>query len=398
MKNLADRMRSTGSLGQHRSRSFLSLTASSKFNEEKCQNCSKVNRTGMIPPLDTVEKPSLPPVPLPNTQIQLGRDGRVRPVMQNRARNPWIAESSKPNNSITTTTTFPVFTSATKRNTLSGSQVRMVDEHSAKSRQLSMDTLVGRNNWTTSQIEQGHDSREIVKDDVVKQFFQNRRSKIRRYIYDFNAQYPIPVKCSIEGSKPGKSKMKIYFACQSNGPHCMFSKVDDLFAFKTKLPEVWLQLMFLHVQTAHMHLTCGQVLDQNSNEFQTLANCWDFLPSNVTKSRKFSNIVVSQFPTQKEKSRVLKELQDARFFDNFVFNAHELKWSCVICANPARVQNLIQGNAVLLEGRLKEKRPRFWFLPNRWNSKYFQLSPGTLTCKSSPFGVRVFINFKFSAI
>lgn len=107
------------------------------------------------------------------------------------------------------TTTFPVF-AATKRNTLSGSQIRMVDEHSAianKSRQQSSDTLVGRTSRANS--EQVPNLSEPLKDDVVHQFVAHRKSKICRYIDEFNAQYPIPVKCTIEGSKSGKSRMII---------------------------------------------------------------------------------------------------------------------------------------------------------------------------------------------
>lgn len=160
----------------------------------------------------------------------------------------------------------------------------------------------------------------------------------------------------------------------------MFNRVDELFAFRTKLPEIWLHLMFMHVQVAHMHLTGGQVLDQNSNEFKTLENCWSFLPGNIAKSKKFANIVVSQFPAQKEKSRILKELQLARFFDSFTFDAREHRWVCFACANPECLRNLIQtgSQAVLLEGQLKEKRPRFWFL-NGWNTKFFRLSAGQLS-------------------
>lgn len=198
-------------------------------DEEMCKNCSKGNQTtprtssktesnptnrhSLVASGNSFIRPQLPipfektplPPPVP-TQIQLGRDGRVRPIMQHRLRNPnWIAETADSSNTITTTT-FPVF--AAKRNTLSGSQVRMVDEHSAKSRQQSVDTLVGRTSRSNSE-QVPNTSGEVPKDDVVRQFVEHRRSKIRRYVYDFNAHYPIPVKCTIEGSKNTKSKMKI---------------------------------------------------------------------------------------------------------------------------------------------------------------------------------------------
>lgn len=125
------------------------------------------------------------------------------------------------------------------------------------------------------------------------------------------------------------------FACQSNDVHCLFNRADELFAFKTKSPETWLHLMFLHVEVAHIHLT-GKILDQSSVEFRTLSNCWFFLPPNITKSKKFSNVVISQFPNEEAKLRILKELQKSGFFESFTFDGREHKWVCNNCANPEK--------------------------------------------------------------
>jgi hypothetical protein len=96
--------------------------------------------------------------------------------------------------------------------------------------------------------------------------------------------------------------------------------------------------MFLHVEMAHMKLNNGQILDQSSIEFQTLANCWNYLPTNVTKSKKFTNVVISQFPPERAKNQILKELQSARFFDSFTYDGRSNKWVCFTCANPDRVR------------------------------------------------------------
>lgn len=82
-------------------------------NEEVCHNCSKdthttprtssetksnnTNRHSLVTsgnPFVRTQHPAvpLPPpmenIPLPPMPIQLGRDGRVRPITQHRARNP----------------------------------------------------------------------------------------------------------------------------------------------------------------------------------------------------------------------------------------------------------------------------------------------------------------------
>lgn len=82
-----------------------------------------------------------------------------------------------------------------------------------------------------------------------------------------------------------------------------------------------------------MHHT-GQVLDQESAEFRTLERCWECL----SKERPFVTVVTSAFPAAKEESAMLKELQEARFFDSFLYMLHERRWACFSCAHPDKVR------------------------------------------------------------
>ncbi|KAI1720091.1 PH domain-containing protein [Ditylenchus destructor] len=77
---------------------------------------------------------------------------------------------------------------------------------------------------------------------------------------------------------------------------------------------------------------------------------------------------------------MLKELQNARYFDSFSYNAQINRWACFSCAHPERVWNVLQmhkSGIPLLEGELKEKRGRWKFL-KRWHTKYFTLSSAAL--------------------
>ena len=82
----------------------------------------------------------------------------------------------------------------------------------------------------------------------------------------------------------------------------------------------------------------NKVLDQESEEFKTLAHCWECLPKDVTKGREFVTLVTSAFPSVKEQDIMLKELQEARYFDSFHFNAQTQKWTCFACAHPEKVK------------------------------------------------------------
>lgn len=40
----------------------------------------------------------------------------------------------------------------------------------------------------------------MKRDDVVKQFVENRRTKIRRYVAQITLKYPIPTRCTVENA------------------------------------------------------------------------------------------------------------------------------------------------------------------------------------------------------
>ncbi|CAD5211004.1 unnamed protein product [Bursaphelenchus okinawaensis] len=311
---------------------------------------------------------TLPPTLLPRLPdniydgIRIREDGRVRP----------LSHYMRPRGQITdakTTTTFPVLD---KRGHLSGSSVRMVDEHQRAHRACSSETFVKKQ-------DEGNTLTREERGDVVKKFVEHRRSKIKRYVNELTYQYPIPIKCTVEGVKGSKTRMRVHFSCQLMGPHCLFDNFEQLFVFKTKYPAIWLHLMFLQVQVAHIYHT-NQVLDQESAEFKTLQNCWECLSKNVTNLKPFVTLVTSAFPGHKEQSQMLKELQESRFFDSFVYIASEHKWACFSCAHPDKTRTLLKARdprIPILEGQLKEKKGK-WKLFNRWHTKYFTLSSAAL--------------------
>ncbi|KAI6188315.1 Protein melted-like protein [Aphelenchoides besseyi] len=391
-QHLADsyRLRSNGSLGlgQPRSRSFLSLTAPSG-NRPHDPTSHTTNRTGFNEHTGTLNSSNVIPDPTPEVtvqtviplsshpfvaNIQLGRDGRVRPISSRPTQRSNWKDSLTPLQS--STTTFPVLDRMPNRgHALNGSQVRMIDEHVAKSRSQS----IRSSRANSAAAEPNYESRG----DLVHQFVSHRRSKIRRYVNELNCQYPIPVKCTIEGvnGKRHGNKMRIHFACEMRKSNCIFNNPDRLFVTKTQVPKIWLHLMFLHIEAAHLQLT-GQILAQDSTEYKQLSSCWSILPKEVTKSQPFATLVTSAFPGAHDQKQMLNELQNARLFDSFFFDAVQKKWGCFCCAYPERINKLIKNNdtqsGTFLEGRLKERRGGFWFF-RRWQTRHFTLSSTALT-------------------
>lgn len=53
--------------------------------------------------------------------------------------------------------------------------------------------------------------------------------------------------------------------------------------------------------------TTGEVIAQCSEAYQTLSNCWSYLPSTLTRNRPFSELVTSAFPAPKVSLFILND-------------------------------------------------------------------------------------------
>ncbi|CAL2034954.1 unnamed protein product [Caenorhabditis brenneri] len=274
------------------------------------------------------------------TQIQMGKDGRVRPVGGGRRPVQWSAGSTE--------TTFPAHLGPITTSKLC--TLHKEDD-----------------NWIDSD-----------RNDVVYKFVEHRKNKIRRFIEEVNTRFPVPVQCTVEGSKGSKHRMVIHFSCQTRSSSCCVFTKEYLFAFKTKYPAFWLHLMFLQMECSAIS-QFGQVVGKDSQQYQTLEHCWKCLPSSITKSIPFDTMITAAFPNSKDQDKLLKELDEAGFFACFTIDSSNNMWNCISCTNPDKVKYFVQeiGADKVLEGQLKEKKGRWRFL-KRWNTKYFTLSSAAL--------------------
>ncbi|KRX95216.1 Protein melted -like protein [Trichinella pseudospiralis] len=209
------------------------------------------------------------------------------------------------------------------------------------------------------------------KNDAIRQFCEKHMPKIENYIIDVRAKFPVPCLCTVEERGRNQS-VRVHFSCQERGIHCLYS--STFFVFKTKHPSLWLHVMFLHLQ-----VQSSTTLSQSQEAVKKLKACWECLSSAMSKSKTFTALVTSAFPTFKDQQIFSNELQNARYFDKFAYNEAKKKWCCFACNQPERVQNfLTQTNAPVIEGQLKEKRGRWKFL-KRWRTKYFTLSSASLS-------------------
>ena len=239
-----NKIKSNGSLGNTRAPSF---TKEKKQEEaEKSENFIS---------------PTSYQLALLSTPITIGKDGRVRPmsVPRNRPLSSALITDKDPTHAHPGyETTFPVANASPITTTASNLNVNVNNNFNlppkVRRSSNSLSTVAKRENRLQSSETIGRLSRassgkeDFERGDVVKQFVGNRKSKIRRYIAELNSKYPIPLKCTIEGTKSSKSKMRIHFICQAREHrYCLHCNSESLFAFRTHIPAVWIHLMFLQV-------------------------------------------------------------------------------------------------------------------------------------------------------
>ncbi|KAK6103777.1 PH domain family protein [Brugia pahangi] len=348
--------------------------------------------------------------PLLPTAVQMGKDGRVRPVAMHQRRTnaaQWMPlPGGRPATTITTPslativaasaprtakavteTTFPVNNSLISSKSAFGNSTPMIAPRSVLEDRLSTSHAgtatndVSMDTVTAYRREQIQSLDVIGRGDVVLKFVDHRRSKIQNYIHNINKTYPIPVLCIAESNKGVKHRIRVHFRCEVADDHCVYDS-DQIFSFKTHCAPIWLHLMFLQMESVSIETT-GQVVAQCSEAYQALSSCWSSLPSAQTRNRPFLELVTSAFPAYKEQQQILKELLDAHYFDSFSYNTVLQKWSCFSCSHPERVRTILRPDSPhlpVLEGQLKEKRGRWKFL-KRWHTKYFTLSGSALICR-----------------
>ncbi|KAK7093613.1 hypothetical protein V1264_007332 [Littorina saxatilis] len=217
----------------------------------------------------------------------------------------------------------------------SGSTVRLASERAGSP----TSTLVSENtSYSGGAFPMGQNSGEPGRDGV-QQFCEKHLTKIKGFINKLNASIPLPIKCSVVNGKH-KRYVRLYFVCGRQSGQCLYS--NQHFIVNTRLPKLWIHLMFLSVQA-----NASAALSQRDTDVSCLKACWDALKGERNSS--FLTVVTSSFPTQKDQLALLHELHEERYFDVFEFNAVSTHWACFMCNHPEKVSSLMQNGLPEIE-------------------------------------------------
>ncbi|GFO21955.1 triosephosphate isomerase, partial [Plakobranchus ocellatus] len=81
--------------------------------------------------------------------------------------------------------------------------------------------------------------------DGVQLFCEKHFAKIKAFINNISTVVPLPVKCSVVNGKH-KRFLRLHFDCACQGEQCLYT--GSQFTLSTRLPKLWVHLMFLAVQ------------------------------------------------------------------------------------------------------------------------------------------------------
>uniref|UniRef100_A0A2H1VKU2 SFRICE_000839 n=1 Tax=Spodoptera frugiperda TaxID=7108 RepID=A0A2H1VKU2_SPOFR len=255
-------------------------------------------------------------------------------------------------------------------------------------------TMINTNNGSTNTSASNH--RISVFEpypmrDTVQHFCEKHLDKIKAYMDNVSLRLPPPAKCTIE-ERRSKKQARLMFVCGRRGAHCLYARC--MFSVRTRLPRVWIHLMFLALQARH-----PSALSSRDPTVASLKHCWDILKC---ENKTFLTLVTGAFPGIKEQEMLLNELRAAGFFDVFEVVARrndgaalpptQATWGCFLCTHPERAVGFLAADgAPVIEGQLKEKKGR-WRIFRRWRTRYFTLSGAHLSCKGSSGGESIDIN------
>ncbi|XP_037044917.1 protein melted isoform X2 [Bradysia coprophila] len=255
-------------------------------------------------------------------------------------------------------------------------------------------TLINANTSIINQRMSTFEPYQIMR-DTVQQFCEKHFTSIKVYMDKLSQRLPPPLKCGIEERRT-KKVVKLHFACQIRGPHCLYSKT--CFTMRTRNPKTWIHLMFLDFQIRN-YVKDSCALSSREPGISNLKNMWNMIK---TENKSFTELVTSNFPSVKEQEALVNELRHSGFLDVFEVsktdrllpNANELEyqWGCFLCNHPEKAVGFLHGTGQpMIEGQLKEKKGK-WRLFRRWRTRYFTLSGAHLSCKGSSGGESIDVN------
>nr|XP_026501499.1 protein melted isoform X2 [Vanessa tameamea] len=128
--------------------------------------------------------------------------------------------------------------------------------------------------------------------DTVQHFCEKHLDKIKAYMDNVSVRIPPPAKCTIE-ERRSKKQARLSFACGRRGPHCLYARAA--FSMRTRLPRVWIHLMFLALQARH-----AAALSSRDPTVASLKHCWDILKC---ENKTFLTLVTGAFPGLKVRPR-----------------------------------------------------------------------------------------------
>jgi hypothetical protein len=180
-----------------------------------------------------------------------------------------------------------------------------------------------------------------VKEDVkdvkeqmanIKEYVDEQIGEVKDFLAEVTKKLPAPAMFGTRKEKLGAVNVLIlHFECGDKESGCLYPGDGKTFTTETSAVSKWLKVgwKMVHVGIAVMEGNVVGGLDAVKDVYDTYRETSD------PGASDFEAFIHEPFLTSSEQDKLIEQLRDAKFFENFGYNAQAAQWRCTRCNKAA---------------------------------------------------------------
>jgi len=180
-----------------------------------------------------------------------------------------------------------------------------------------------------------------VKEDVkdvkeqmanIKEYVDEQIGQVKEFLAEVTKKLPAPAMFGTRKEKLGAVNVLIlHFECADKESGCLYPGNGKTFTTETSAVSKWLKVgwKMVHVGISVMEGNVVGGIDAVKDVYDT------YRENSDPGASDFEAFIHEPFLTSSEQDKLIEQLRDAKFFENFGYNAQAAQWRCTRCNKAA---------------------------------------------------------------